>query len=178
MTVLKVGQKLWWADKEKHTEGFVIVADITESEILVWYEGKLRARPHSVIGKNLFLTPQLNKLERKQKRCSNTQGATQKIAIKRKYISKYSSSHISSKQKVDTVLLEPQVKKHFFETTDSSEKSCEKCALRKNGTCSSLANRLCEDYRVLQSISAEERNSYPQYGDVSAFRQRDRKHFK
>ena len=178
MTVLKVGQKLWWVDKEKNTEGFVIVADITESKILVWYEGKLRARPHFVIGKTLFLTPQLNKLERKQERCSNAQSAVLKKAIKRKYVSKHSLSRVPPKKKVNSVLPESQIKTRFFDTPDSSEKSCERCALRKNGTCSSLANQLCADYRVLQNISVEERNVFPQYGDALAHRLRDRKHFK
>lgn len=178
MTVLKVGQKLWWVDKNKNTEGYVIVADITESKIFVWYEGKLKERPHSVIGKSLFLVPQLNKLGSKQKIGNNIQRATAKTEIKRKCVSKRSSRCVPTKKKVNAVLDEPQIAQHFFETTDSIEKSCEGCALRKNGTCSALANQLCEDYRVLQSISAAERDSYPKYGDALAIQLKDRKHFK
>lgn len=61
MTILKAGQKLWWIDRKRQIEGYVIVAEITESMISVWHDGKKVDKPISIIGKTLFLEPQLSK---------------------------------------------------------------------------------------------------------------------
>ena len=171
MTVLKAGQKLWWVDWKQQTEGYVIVADITEEKILVWYHGKIRERPHSVIGKKLFLTPQLDqKTKTKSTRVSHTSVKLEYVPVYRK---KYSTANRKS-----SVMKEEIVENRFFEPIRKTEKSCDRCALRKNGTCGSLQNQLCEDYRSLQIVCAEERNAYPQSGDATAVRKKDRKHFK
>lgn len=175
MTVLKVGQRLWWVDRNNQTEGYVIVAEIASDKIRVWYNGKIKDRPHSAIGRTLFLTPQLRKEENrkaKQKNCG-----VSKTAVKLEYVLDYRKKHVNEKKNV-TVIKEEKTEKRFFEPIARQEKCCDTCALRKNGSCTSLRNELCEDYRTLQSVSAEERSTYPQYGDAMAYRKRDRKHFK
>ena len=177
MTVLKVGQRLWWLDKKKNIEGYVIVADITEDQICVWYNGKIEKRSHSVIGKKLFLTPQLSGRKK-----STQQNQTRKVVVsskrkKTEYTVINSGKKHHGKNNMG-IQKEEKVEQRFFEIPEQIEKSCDTCALRKNGTCTSLQNQLCEEYKRLQYVSAEERNAYPQYGDASAIRRRDRRHFK
>ena len=175
MMVLKAGQKLWWVDRENQTEGYVIVAEITSDKIRVWYNGRIKERPHSAIGKTLFLTPQLGKEEIKIVKQKNS--GVSKTAVKLEYLPCYRKERATNKQNV-AVMKEEKTEKRFFEPIGKQEKSCGTCALRKNGNCTSLCNQLCEDYRTLQTVSTEERNAYPQYGDAMAYRKRDRRHFK
>lgn len=165
MKRLKVGQKLWWIDRDKMIEGYVIVADITKDEIIVWHNGKPVGRPHSVIGKKLFLSPQL---------CKQKEAFTK--PVKMKYASicprkRYSNNRISTQDKI------ARFENCFVDSIRIVEKSCDSCRLRKNGNCTSLQNKLCEDYIAVQNISEDEKNSFPQYGDATAIRKRDRKHF-
>lgn len=178
MTILKAGQKLWWVDYKKHTEGYVIIADITDTEILVWYNGEIKVRPFSVLGKTLFLTPQLNKQSVVDNRAKSAKIKKPGKSVKQERVPMQKKEYVSSKKFSPIVHKEEKIENRFFEDVSRSEKSCETCALRRNGECGSLCNQLCEDYRALQSISAEERNAYPQYGDATALRKRDRKHFK
>ena len=175
MTVLKAGQKLWWVDRNNQTEGYVIVAEITSDRIRVWYNGRIKERPHSAIGKTLFLTPQLGKEENKKAKQKNY--GVSKTAVKLEYVPYYRKKHVTGKKNV-TVIKEEKTEKRFFEPIGKQKKSCDTCALRKNGSCTSLRNELCEDYRTLQTVTAEERNAYPQYGDAMAYRKKDRRHFK
>ena len=177
MMVLKAGQKLWWVDRNNQTEGYVIVAEITSDKIRVWYNGRIKERPHSAIGKTLFLTPQLGRKEKESRPERPKNPTVSKTAVKLQYIPYYRKKHVADQRKSITVK-EVVIENRFFEPVGKQEKSCGTCALRKNGSCTSLQNYLCEDYKKLQTVSVDERNAYPQYGDAMAYRKRDRKHFK
>ena len=56
--------------------------------------------------------------------------------------------------------------------------SCDNCFLRHSDACSSLSGIPCEDYRAKQNIPKSEQDAWPRYGDVTAFRLKDRDHFK
>ena len=178
MTVLKAGQKLWWVDRKRQTEGYVIVADITEDEVSVWFNGKTEHRPHSAIGKTLFLTPQLAE---SKPQMTKAEPVKKRETRKRYTMQKpYTRPKIQNTQsrKKHVGYQEGMAEARFFEPTKHMGKSCDNCVLRKNGTCGSLQNDVCEDYRQIQMVSAAERNAYPQYGDATAIRRKDRKHFK
>lgn len=68
-------------------------------------------------------------------------------------------------------------KKFFFEP-QRKKRSCENCFLRFSGVCTSISNEICEDYRAKQEIPKEERDNWPAYGDVTAYKLRDYQHFK
>ncbi len=55
-------------------------------------------------------------------------------------------------------------------STESGEKSCNNCQLRKSGNCPQLSNELCSDYRAIPFISKEEKKNWPEHGDATAFR--------
>ncbi len=48
--------------------------------------------------------------------------------------------------------------------------SCDNCQLRKSGACSQLRNELCGDYRAIPFIPIEVKDSWPEFGDATAFR--------
>ena len=176
MLELKAGQKLWWVDREKQKEGFVTVADVTEDHILVWYQGRKYVRPYSVIGEKLFLSRQLNQTKETKSQTVSRKNIVSKTPVKLEYVPIRSSKR--SYEKVPSArFVEEKVEQRFFEPAGLVDKSCDTCALCKNGNCTSLRNQLCEEYRTLQRASPEERNAYPQYGDATAIRKKDRKHF-
>lgn len=49
------------------------------------------------------------------------------------------------------------------------EKSCDNCQLRKSGACSQIKNTLCGDYLAIPFVSQAEKDSWPEYGDATAF---------
>lgn len=61
---------------------------------------------------------------------------------------------------------------------EAEENSCANCYYRNNGECPSLANVICEEYRRKLTIPYDEIANWPEYGDVTAYRLRDKKHFK
>lgn len=172
--MLKIGQKLWWVDHEKKEEGYVIIADLCQDSIHVWYNGKRIERPYSVLGHKLFLTPQLSQATTKTARKA-TQRKTeprppyplQYIQIKRKYPT-------SSQTRGDT---EKRHRLHHAPTPNDT-RSCDHCMLRKNETCTELSGQLCEDFRPIQYIPDDEMDAFPSYGDATAIRMRDRKRFR
>lgn len=69
--------------------------------------------------------------------------------------------------------VEPRKKKDAI-----SEHKCDDCFLRYTGACTSLSNVVCEDFRARQTLPKSEIDNWPQYGDATAYKLRDRKHFK
>lgn len=59
-----------------------------------------------------------------------------------------------------------------------SEKTCADCFLRHTGACTSLTQTICEDFRAKQILPQDEIANWPKYGDATAYRLGDRKHFK
>ena len=69
--MVKVGQILWWVDRDRHTEGTVTVVRVEKSQFIVKYKGKEHTRDYSVIGNKLFFTSQLQKEKVEDARKSN-----------------------------------------------------------------------------------------------------------
>ena len=59
-----------------------------------------------------------------------------------------------------------------------AERKCSNCFLRYTGDCSSLTDVVCEDYRVRQVLPQDDIDNWPKYGDATAYKLGDRKHFK
>ena len=59
-----------------------------------------------------------------------------------------------------------------------ARKTCDRCALRVNGSCGQLSNNVCDDYRPVQHIPKEEFDNFPKYGDATAYKMRDHRHFR
>lgn len=73
---------------------------------------------------------------------------------------------------VNSILFTEPRKKH----TDKRE--CDNCFLRYSGACTSLSNVVCDDFRVKQTVPQDEIDSWPKYGDATAYKLGDKKHFK
>ena len=58
------------------------------------------------------------------------------------------------------------------------DRTCDNCFLRYTGSCSSLAGVACEDFRARQVLPQDEIDNWPQYGDATAYKLRDKRHFK
>ena len=112
-------QKLWWIDRRNCTEGYVVVVQEFENYFVVEYNGKMYKRPYDVVGKKLFLEPQLKKI-----------------------------------------------------------RNCDNCFCRFSGSCTSLTGIVCDDFIARQKISQEEIDLWPEYGDATAYKLRDYKHFR
>ena len=117
--MLTDNQKLWWIDRLNWTEGYVVVRQQYEDYFVVEYNGKYYKRTYDIIGKKLFLEPQLRKI-----------------------------------------------------------RVCDNCFRRHTGECTSLSGDVCEDFIVRQKLSQEEIDSWPEYGDATAFKLRDYTRFK
>ena len=57
-------------------------------------------------------------------------------------------------------------------------RTCDNCFLRYNGTCTSLSENVCEDFRAKQMLPQDEIDNWPKYGDATAYKLGDKKHFK
>ena len=71
----------------------------------------------------------------------------------------------------------------FFTTPQKTQnvtvdKKCNNCFLRYNGTCTSLSEIVCEDYRMRQMLPQDEIDNWPRYGDATAYKLKDKQHFK
>lgn len=68
-------------------------------------------------------------------------------------------------------------KKLFFEPQLEKIRNCDNCFRRYSGECTSLSGVVCDDFIVRQKLSQEEMDSWPEYGDATAFRLRDYSRF-
>ena len=162
--MLKIGQKLWYYDKNRKKFGYVLVAAIEKNTFSVWYNGRMVKRDYDVIGKKLFTTPPLYERNEQERR--------------KQYILNRNAWREEQKKKRKTM---PETPPDFsYQEKENVEigKSCDRCALRKNGSCGSIANKICEDYKPIQFIPENERKLFPEYGDATAIRKRDRKRFR
>ena len=71
----------------------------------------------------------------------------------------------------------------FFATSQRTQsitvkRSCNNCFLRYNGACTSLSENVCEDFRIRQILPQDEIDNWPKYGDATAYKLGDKKHFK
>ena len=170
--MLRIGQKLWYVDHAKNTEGTVIVADIEKDGFWVWYNQKRHFRKFTVLGKTLFFQSQLPVITPARE--------TEQKSPFFESTSLYAYLHGNREEDKKSFLpKEPEQHAPLYrpEQHGSSTPACDNCALRKNETCSSLSNTVCEDYRPVQRISQEELDSWPEYGDALAYRFKNRKHF-
>ena len=55
-------------------------------------------------------------------------------------------------------------------TTEDTEKSCDRCKLRVNGTCGQLIDDVCSDYYPIPYVSQEEIDRWPKFGTATALR--------
>ena len=60
--LLSDSQKLWWIDRKNWTEGYITVLRKEEDCFVFEYNGERYGFRYSVIGKRLFLEPQLAKI--------------------------------------------------------------------------------------------------------------------
>ncbi|MBQ9929672.1 MAG: hypothetical protein IJO72_02695 [Oscillospiraceae bacterium] len=61
---------------------------------------------------------------------------------------------------------------------NTAERKCDNCFLRYTGNCSSLAEVVCEDFRVRQVLPQEDIDNWPKYGDATAYKLGDKQRFK
>ena len=59
-----------------------------------------------------------------------------------------------------------------------TEKKCDNCFLKHTGECTSLSGVVCDDYRAKQTLDQNDIDNWPKYGDATAYKMRDRQHFK
>ena len=69
-------------------------------------------------------------------------------------------------------------KKLFFEPQLEKIRNCDNCFHRYSGDCTSMSGVVCEDFIARQKLSQEEIDSWPKYGDATAFKLRDYSRFK
>ena len=178
---LTVGQRLWYKNKDTDLVGYVLVKRVYGEFFIYQLDGTEHRGSYDWIGTRLYsslfdipLSEQVNEKVRKNIRKS-------KPLPNFKYKSGYNFRVVDT----DRPLLYRTSKGPGEQVSGSSKSaiehpvkrtaSCEICALRKNGTCSSLSNQLCEDYRPTQCISKEEMESYPEYGLATSIRLRGKK---
>lgn len=170
--MVKAGQRLWYKHKENNKVGYIIVEQVHGDCFSFILDGKRFCLSDSVIGTRLYrslfdipMTPTdkpeqwVAESEKKKRICSQKQNPPKRMQKVRQ----------QTKQ-VASLLPEAPV-----ELPPRREPSCEICALRKNGSCGSLKNQLCEDYRPTQYLSKTELDSFPKYGLATEIRMRGKK---
>ena len=180
-TKLTAGQRLWYKNKDTDLVGYVLVKRVYDEFYIYQMNDSEHRGSYDWIGtrlySSLFEIPLSEKVNEKALREIRKSKPLPRF--------KYKSGYNFRVVETNTPLLhrnpkmpDEQISSTNEDTLDSPVKrtaSCEICALRKNGTCSSLSNQLCEDYRPTQYISKEELNSYPKYGLATSIRLRGKK---
>lgn len=166
-STLRVGQRLWYKNKNTDKVGFVLVERLYRDFFVYQMNGESHKGKYEWIGKRLYhslfdipLTQQVVTTVRKKSPISPKKAVRMQQGI-------YRSQPSRKRTPPPTV---PQVIPAPTPPPPPRTPSCDICALRKNGTCGSLSNQLCEDYKPTQYISKEELDSFPEFGDATAFR--------
>lgn len=178
---LTAGQRLWYKNKETDLVGYVLVKRVYDEFFIYQLNDSEHRGSYDWIGTRLY--PSLFDMPLSQKVNEKAQREIRKSKPLPKF--KYKSGYNFRVSETNHPLPHRTTKVSSEQTSSTNEgtlvppvnrtASCEICALRKNGTCSSLSNQLCEDYRPTQYISKEELNSYPEYGLATSIRLRGKK---
>ena len=178
---LAIGQRLWYKNKETALIGYVIVERVYDEFFVYRLNGTERRGSYEWIGTRLYCSmfdiPLSNKIEDKTRRAIRKNKPLPKLKYKNGYNFRVNETErplLSRAPKMSSV----QTHAVSDVSLDSSIKripSCDICALRKNGSCGSLSNQLCEDYRPTQYISKEELDSFPEFGLATSIRMRGKK---
>lgn len=170
---LRVGQRLWYQNKDNNKVGYIIVDQIADGVFYFHFDGKFYRFPLDSIGKRLFLSLRDIPLA---SACSvlNAPGITTVYAEKQEHPPSPAMpmqwiptrpAAIKQGPPPPAPMLPPPPRKP----------SCDICAFRKNGECGSLSNQLCEDYKPTQHLTSEEIASFPKYGLATEYRMRRKK---
>ena len=89
----------------------------------------------------------------------------------------FTEAQLSELKKVQTDLTESNIS-DVVSIPQCGVVECGKCALRKNGECSSLQSIPCDDYRPCQEIPQCEIDAWPKYGDANGIKMNDRGRYK
>lgn len=152
---LQVGQKLWYVNKHNDKVGFVLVEQIFDDCFAYrMADEKLHKGYFDWIGKRLYLS--LFDIPFRQSNITTIRSDPPVLPKTQAY-------------QPQTVYRPPPIPEPIPPPPPRTP-ACDICALRKNGTCGSLSNQLCEDYKPTQYISKEELDTFPEFGDATAFR--------
>ena len=173
---LTTGQRLWYKNKDTDLVGYVIVKRVYDEFFIYQLEEKEHRGNYEWIGTRLYYSlfdiPLSEKITEKARKAARKKLPLPKLKYKTGYnfrVTEMERPLVNRANHSKNSQSEPyngEVHETFVERTPS----CDICALRKNGTCGSLSNQLCEDYRPTQYISKEEMESFPEFGDATAFR--------
>ena len=165
---LKVGQRLWYKNKHNDKFGFVLVEQIFDDCFAYrMSDEKLHKGYFDWIGKRLYLS--LFDIPSTQYHITTIRSTPPVPPKKQAYQSQivYPPPPL---RKASLASATPPPIPEPTPPTPPRTPSCDICALRKNGTCGSLSNQLCEDFKPTQFISKEDVDSFPEFGDATAFR--------
>ena len=160
---LRCGQKLWAINKHTGQEETVEIIDLFEEYFVVTYQGGRYRSSYDSINTKFFVKPQCKVVH-------------DPVAVSMEN----HAVNLAPKSKTEISMdAERYADEKFIPVSKPNEgRSCDNCFLRASGACSSLGGVVCEDYRAKQNIPKEEIDSWPRYGDVTAYRMRDYNHFK
>ena len=165
---LTTGQRLWYRNKKSGKVGYVVVDQIHEDDFYFYFDGKQYTLSLDVIGTRLYLSP--HDLMKVLSQDESGGKITTVYAEKWEYTGRLPEKMEWIQKDVPVPRVEAYQPVYSPPPPPNRTPACEICALRKNGTCGSLSNQLCEDYRPTQYISKEEMESFPEFGDATAFR--------
>lgn len=164
--MLKEGQRLWYIHKQNKTVKWVAVERVMPDGFEILFDGKVHKLSYDAIGTRLFDSPLRLPVPKVTVKRSSPPKIDARPAYKLQYVREKPAQKPVLPCETAVTVSVPEPKR---------TPACSICALRKNGTCGSPSDRLCEDYRPTQHISDTERDSFPRYGDATLFRRRSKK---
>ena len=178
---LNVGQRLWYRNKETDLVGYVLVKRVYDEFFIYQLEDKEHRGSYEWIGTRLYCSlfdiPLSDKVTEKARKAARKNLPLPKLKYKTGYNFRVTEMERPLLNRANNSM-NKQSESHNGEVHETFVKrtpSCDICALRKNGSCGSLSNQLCEDYKPTQYISKEEMESYPEYGLATSIRMHGKK---